>query len=70
MGFFKQEYWSGLPFTSAGDLPDSGISCVFCIGGRFFTRVPPGKPMREGREVPKAEVLLFLRVPPSGNAAG
>ena len=25
MGFSKQEYWNGLPFTSAGDLPDSGI---------------------------------------------
>ena len=25
MGFFTQEYWSGLPFPSPGDLPDSGI---------------------------------------------
>ena len=25
MGFSRQEYWSGLPFTSAGDLPDPGI---------------------------------------------
>ena len=25
MGFFRQEYWSGLPFTSPGDLPDPGI---------------------------------------------
>ena len=24
MGFSKQEYWSGLPFPSPGDLPDSG----------------------------------------------
>ena len=24
MGFSSQEYWSGLPFPSAGDLPDSG----------------------------------------------
>ena len=23
--FSRQEYWSGLPFLSAGDLPDSGI---------------------------------------------
>ena len=22
MGFFKQEYWSGLPFPAPGDLPD------------------------------------------------
>ena len=25
MGFPRQEYWSGLPFPSIGDLPDLGI---------------------------------------------
>ena len=25
MGFFRQEYWSGLPFPSSGDLPNLGI---------------------------------------------
>ena len=25
MGFSRQEYWSGLPFTSPEDLPDPGI---------------------------------------------
>ena len=25
MGFSRQEYWSGLPFPSPGDLPDLGI---------------------------------------------
>ena len=25
LGFSKQEYWSGLPFPSPGDLPDPGI---------------------------------------------
>ena len=25
MGFPRQEYWSGLPFPSAGDLPNPGI---------------------------------------------
>ena len=25
MEFSRQEYWSGLPFPSPGDLPDSGI---------------------------------------------
>ena len=24
-GFSRQEYWSGLPFPSPGDLPDPGI---------------------------------------------
>ena len=25
MGFFRQEYWSGLPFPSPGDLSDPGV---------------------------------------------
>ena len=31
---FCQEYWSGLPFPSPGDLPDPGIKPW--IAGRFF----------------------------------
>ena len=27
MGFSRQQYWSGLPFPSSGDLLDSGIEC-------------------------------------------
>ena len=29
MGFFRQDYWTVLPFPSPGDLPDSGIEAVF-----------------------------------------
>ena len=25
LGFFRQEYWSGLPFSPPGDLPNPGI---------------------------------------------
>ena len=25
MGFSRQEYWSGVPFSSPGDLPDPGL---------------------------------------------
>ena len=28
MGFSRQEYWSGLPFPSLGDLPDPGTEHV------------------------------------------
>ena len=49
MGFPRQEYWSGLPFPSPGELPNPGIEtaapalqAVSCIAGRFFTE-PPGK---------------------------
>ena len=37
MGFSRQEYWSGLPFPSSGDLPDPGLNRVSCIAGRRFT---------------------------------
>ena len=46
MGLLRQEYWSGLPFPSPGDLPHSRTvsrTCVFCISGRFFTTEAPGK---------------------------
>ena len=37
-GFPRQEYWSGLPFPSPGDLPRSmGRTLVSCIAGRLFT---------------------------------
>ena len=32
-----QEYWSGQPIPSAGDLPDPGIKTVSCIADGFFT---------------------------------
>ena len=48
MGFPRQEYWSGLPFPSSGDLPDPGIKPTSpvapALAGRFFTTEPPGNP--------------------------
>ena len=38
MGFSKQECWSGLPFTSPGDLPDPGIQLKSpALQADFFT---------------------------------
>ena len=41
MGFSSQEYWSGLPCPSPGDLPDSRIEPVclvsHALAGGFFT---------------------------------
>jgi len=46
MGFPRQEYWNRLPFSSPGDLPDSGIELTSpALAGRFFTTEPPGKPV-------------------------
>ena len=47
MGLSWQEYWTGLPSPSPGDLPDPGtepISSVApALAGRFFTTELPGK---------------------------
>ena len=43
-GFPRQEYWSGLPFPSPGDLPDPGLkSMSLALAGTFSTTEPPGK---------------------------
>ena len=45
MEFFRQEYWSGLPFPSPGDLPHSGIEPRSPeLQARFFTIWATGKP--------------------------
>ena len=46
MGFSRQEYWSGLPFPSPGDLPDPGIEPQSpAFQADTLTSEPPGKPM-------------------------
>ena len=51
MGFSKQEYWSGLPFPSPGDLPNPGIvePESLALAGSFFTAEPPRKPVNGSR---------------------
>ena len=48
MGFFRQEYWSGLLFLIPRDLPDPWIELVSLIppalAGGFFITLPPGRP--------------------------
>ena len=45
MGFPRQDYWSGLPFPSPGDLLNPGIKPVSpALAGKFFTTEPPEKP--------------------------
>ena len=45
MGFSRQEYWSGLPFPSPGDLPDPGIEPGSpTLEADALTSEPPGKP--------------------------
>ena len=43
-GFSREDYSSGLPFPSAGDLPNPGIKPESpAFAGSFFTSDPPGK---------------------------
>jgi len=45
MEFSKQEYWSGLPFPSPGDLPDPGMELGYlALQVKSLPIEPPGKP--------------------------
>ena len=46
MGFSRQEYWSGLPFPSLGDLSDPGVE-----PGLLHCRQTLGKPKIENKHV-------------------
>ena len=56
MEFSRQEYWTGLPFSPPGDLPNPGIEPVSpALAGKFFTTAPPGKPY-----VVFGEMLIYI----------
>ena len=45
MGFSRQEFWSGLPFPSPGDLPNPGIELrSLALEADALTSELPGKP--------------------------
>ena len=45
--FSRQEYWSGWPFPSPGDLPDPGIEPRSpALQADFLLPEPPGKPLK------------------------
>ena len=47
MGFSRQEYWSGLPFPSPGDLSNPGIEPRSpALQAGPLTSEPPGKPRK------------------------
>ena len=46
VGFPRQEYCSGLSFSSPGHFPDPGIEPTSpALASGFFTNEPPGKPI-------------------------
>ena len=66
MEFFRQEYWSGFPFPTSGDLPDPGMEPVSLVSpalaGRFLTAVPPGNP---GAWAGKTQKVETAEAPPA-----
>ena len=49
MGSSRQEYWSGLPFPSPGDLPDPGIKPESpALEADALTSEPPGNLINAG----------------------
>ena len=56
MGFSRQEYWSGLPFPSPGDVPDPGIEPGSPpLEVDALTSEPPGKPLNGPESVTLAK---------------
>ena len=48
----SQEYWSGLPFPSPGDLPNLWTEPMSpALAGIFFTSQSPGKPLSKYKEL-------------------
>ena len=46
MKFSRQEYWSGLPFPSPGDLPNQGVEPMsHALQADALPSEPPGKPL-------------------------
>ena len=61
MGFSRQEYWSGLPFPSPGDLRDPGIKPRSpTLQADTLTSAPPGKPIHKSPlKILKAKWVYF-----------
>ena len=64
MEISRQEYWSGLPFPSLGDIPEAELEPASpALAGRFFTTEPPGKPQATVLSVLVAQSCLTLYNP-------
>ena len=66
MGFFWQQYWSGLPFPSPGELPDPGIeSGSPAFQADALPSEPLGKPLQMGTLVNSPACSVFILWPNS-----
>ena len=62
MGFPKKECWSGLPFPSPGDLPDSGIEPgSLALQADSSLSELPGLAHNERHNSPEEIMTLFVK---------
>ena len=67
MEFPRQEYWSGLPFPSLGDLPKSGIK----PGSPTLQSELPGKPNKASITLQSwRHFMVIKKMPPRGFPGG
>ena len=60
VGFSRQEYWSGLPFPSPGDLPNPGIEPRSpTLAADALTSEPPGKPYSKVPLKKEKEIMVM-----------
>ena len=61
MEFSRQEYWSGLPFLSPGDLPNPRIEPgSLTLQADALPSEPPGKPLMPSRCYLDSNVIYFI----------
>ena len=62
MGFSRQEYWSGLPSPSPGNLPNPGIEPTSlmspALAGRFFTT----RATWEDHNISRALIEIYFKI--------
>ena len=60
MGFPKQEYWSGVPFLSPGDLSYPRLNLRLLHWQWIFTSDPPGPTSSLGRSTKEVSILFYF----------
>ena len=63
-GFYRQEYWSGLPYPPSGCLPETGTEPASlmppALAAGSLTLIPPGKPTDPKAQCSGSQVLVQM----------
>ena len=59
MGFFRQEYWNGLPFASLGDLPNPGIKLEYPVSPALQADSLPDESFGGSKKTPEYFLSLL-----------